>query len=157
MNTQYDSDFFISPIFRQRLSDLISESNYKRAELPKKIGVSKDIIIRSLNMGILPSTKSLIKIADFFSVSIEYLLGLTDSEIFVKLEPPTTFQIRIIELKEQNSVSYFEIASSLGFSRSLFTSWKKFDYIPSLEILYIISRYFNVSIDYLLGRTDDRN
>ena len=148
MSNLPSNDFRVSSTFQKRLIYLLRGDTRKNTEIAKDMSISKDILIRAINAGVIPTTKILIKIADYLD---------TSSEIFVKLEPPTTFQIRIIELKEQNSVSYFEIASSLGFSRSLFTSWKKFDYIPSLEILYIISRYFNVSIDYLLGRTDDRN
>ena len=155
MNSEIE--FRLSLQFSQRLTELVTESGYKKSDLPSLIGISKDIFIRALNIGIIPSTKSLIKIANFFEVSIEYLIGLSDSEYFSMLKSPISFSQRLCKLKSEKRVTSYEIALNLGFSRSLFNSWEKKDYLPSLEIIYSLSRYFDVSIDYLLGRTDDRN
>jgi DNA-binding helix-turn-helix protein len=154
MNT--DIDFKISMIFRNRLADFVAESDDKKTDLPSLIGINKDIFIRALNSGILPSTKTLAKIADFFDTSIEYLIGISENDRFIKLNPPNCFSQRLHELKKEKNVKACKIATDLGFARSLFTSWKKNNYIPSLEIIYSLSCYFHVSIDYLLGRTDDR-
>lgn len=152
-----DNDFKISSTFQSRLNDLVNETPYKKSELPKRIGIAKDILIKALNIGLLPSTKSLVVIADFFNVSLDYLLGLTDDDYFEKALQAKTFQQRLDELKRLKKVTYCKIATELGFSRSLFNTWKKYNYIPSLEIAFSLSDYFDVSLDYLLGRTDVRN
>ena len=156
MENNFEYDFKVSPIFQQRLLDLVIESQISRTKLPSLMGVSQDIMVRALNAGLIPSTKSLIKITDFFSVSIEYLLGFTDQDTFEKSELPSTFFERVNKLKTDKNVSYYEIAKKLGFAKSLFFAWEKYNYVPSLEITYLLSRYFNVSMDYLLGRTDDK-
>lgn len=46
------------------------------------------------------------------------------------------------------------IAKSIGASNSSCTSWKS-GAIPKGDTLLKISNYFNCSIDYLLGRTDN--
>ena len=46
------------------------------------------------------------------------------------------------------------IAAKIGISRSLFNSWEKNNYIPTLEIAYQLANCFESSIDYLLARTD---
>ena len=152
-----DIDFKISSVFRKRLRRLVKDSLYEESELPKLIGIGKDLMIRALSVGMIPSVKSLIKIADFFEVFIGYLLGYTDSDTFVQASPPVTFRQRLVELKREKKVSFCKIATELGFSRSLFNSWEKNNYIPSLEIVYLLSDYFKVSVDYLLGRTDERS
>ncbi len=157
MNQLLDNDFKLSSVFQKRLIELIADSDCNKSELPNLIGISKDIFIRATNVGLLPSTKSLIKIADYFSVSMDYLIGLNDKDYYIKIDESKTFQQRLCELAEENNISYCKLADMLGFSRSLFNSWKRYNYIPSLELVYMLSQYFNVSIDYLLGRTDDRN
>ena len=84
-------------------------------------------------------------------------MGITDNDSYIKAEESQTFRQRIKELKKEKGVSYCEIANTLGFARSLFNSWNTYNYIPSLELIYMLAQYFNVTIDYLLGRTDDRN
>ena len=64
-----DIDFKISSVFRKRLRRLVKDSLYEESELPKLIGIGKDLMIRALSVGMIPSVKSLIKIADFFDLS----------------------------------------------------------------------------------------
>lgn len=156
MNLYVDSDFKISSVFQERLTELVADCECNKSELPSLIGISKDILIRALNIGMFPSTKSLCKIADYFSVSLDFLIGITDNERYIKSEESKTFQQRVSELKKEKGVSYCEIANILGFARSLFNSWNMYNYIPSLELIYMLAQYFNVTMDYLLGRTDDR-
>lgn len=43
----------------------------------------------------------------------------------------------------------------LGISRANVTQWKQHGYVPNAKTLILIADVFNVSVDYLLGRTDD--
>ena len=44
---------------------------------------SKNSFSRAYNYGIVPKTPTLIKIADYFNISIEYLMGITDVELYI--------------------------------------------------------------------------
>ena len=57
-------------------------------------------------------------------------------------------------LKERN-VSRKELCSAIGVTNSNITGWKNGDYAPSIDVVIQIAHYFNVSTDYLLGRTDE--
>ena len=46
------------------------------------------------------------------------------------------------------------VCSTLGFSSATATKWKSGS-VPNGEALLKIAQYFDVSIDYLLGRTDN--
>lgn len=63
----------------------------------------------------------------------------------------TTFE-RIKNLALQRDKSLQQIAEELGFSKNLFYRWKTTS--PKAEDLAKVANYFNVSTDYLLGRTD---
>ncbi|MFQ7078438.1 MAG: helix-turn-helix domain-containing protein [Christensenellaceae bacterium] len=60
------------------------------SDFAKLVGVSKDVISRAVLYGIIPSVRSLIKIADFLNISLEFLLAETDNPYFYKAEQPTT-------------------------------------------------------------------
>lgn len=147
----------LSPEFQKRLAELIEEKGCSKREFAQQVGVSKDVIIRGTMYGIVPSLQSLIKIADSLNLPLEYLLGKSDDAHFYKSETGVTFHTRIVELANEKGVKYSEIAHKMPFPNSYFYDWQREKTLPSLEYLRAIAEYFKVSIDYLLGRTDERD
>ena len=62
------------------------------------------------------------------------------------------FFSRVQQLCSEKGVSITSVALELGFSRSTPTAWKKGN-VPSADAIEKLADYFNVSADYLLGRT----
>ena len=62
---------------------------------------------------------------------------------------------RIKKLSEERGKSIQQVAIDLGFGENYFYRWKKQS--PSSAYLDQVADYFNVSTDYLLGRTDYKN
>lgn len=67
-------------MFNERLRELRTARNITQVELAKSLSVSKQSISNWENDNILPSIEMLVKIADYFSVSTDYLLGLDDKK-----------------------------------------------------------------------------
>jgi transcriptional regulator with XRE-family HTH domain len=65
----------------------------------------------------------------------------------------TVFE-RIKELAKKRSKTIKQVTQDLDYSENYFYSLKSGKQ-PSAEKLNEIAEYFNVSVDYLLGRTDD--
>lgn len=152
MSKDNNIDFSVSTTFQERLSKAFSGDERSNVEIAKEIGISKDVFIRALKAGLIPSTRTLIKIADHLEASIDYLLGLSDDNPQRKTLDDVSFLERLEELKILTNKKYGAIASAVGISRSQFNLWKQKNYIPSLEICYQLALYFNVTIDYLLAR-----
>lgn len=147
----------ISPNFQNRFIELVDnleESN--KASIAKQMNVNYVTFSKIYNYGILPKVVILIRIADFFNISIEYLLSKTNDEYFDKAQNPKTFIERLDELKEKNGIkNYNELGSKVHIHRNSFYEWERENHLPTIEFLELLADYFNVSIDYLLGRTDD--
>ncbi|WP_286167136.1 helix-turn-helix transcriptional regulator [Clostridium sp. D33t1_170424_F3] len=62
-------------MFAVRLKCLRKSQGLNQVELAKKIGVKKQSISNWENDNILPSIEMLVRIADYFQVSTDYLLG----------------------------------------------------------------------------------
>lgn len=62
---------------------------------------------------------------------------------------------KIKELSKKRGISVRELEKRLGFSNGYFSKWKSVS--PNSEGLQKVADYFNVSVDYLLGREDDPN
>lgn len=58
-------------------------------------------------------------------------------------------------LKETNKTAY-QVSKETGISTATFSNWKNGNYSPKAEKLKILADYFGVSIDYLVGRSDER-
>ena len=61
--------------FGERLKELRQEKNIGQVELAAKIGVSKGIISLWEQSKREPTLSSLVAIADYFSITIDYLIG----------------------------------------------------------------------------------
>ncbi len=146
----------VSEKFQKRIKQIIDEQECDKKDFPKFVGVSKDVIIRATKYGIIPSLKSLIKIADKVNVSLPYLLGETDNNDFYLAENPTTFHIRLEQLANERGEKYSTISNKMPFAYNSLYEWIRTGCLPSLEYIRPLAAYFKVSIDYLLGRTDDR-
>lgn len=62
---------------------------------------------------------------------------------------------RIKKLREEENISQTELAKEIGIAKNTLCQYEKNKANPSLEIILQIADYFNVSVDYLLGRADD--
>ena len=144
----------ISLSFQKRFKSLLEESDYSRTEIAKLIPLSQSTLSNALTYGIIPSTKTLIKIANFFDISINFLLGKTDIEDFYKSSSTASFLSRFESLCSEKKVTHYKVASDCLFDKSNISRWISKGFLPELEILELLCDYFNVSPDYLLGRTD---
>ncbi|MCS5696072.1 helix-turn-helix domain-containing protein [Desulfofundulus thermocisternus] len=67
-----------------------------------------------------------------------------------------TFAIRLKQLRKQNNVSMQKLAEALNLkSKAAISQFENCVNLPSLDTLVALADFFDVSIDFLLGRTDN--
>jgi len=79
-----------------RIKELREVRHFSQVELADVLHVSKQSISNWENGNILPSVEMVIKIAEFFSVSTDYLLGL-DSRQYLEITDLTDSQLAHIQ------------------------------------------------------------
>jgi len=67
------------------------------------------------------------------------------------------FSKRLKELRTQKGIYQKELAEVLGVSRPTITQYEQGKRNPDTDMLNNIADYFEVSVDYLLGRTNKKN
>lgn len=65
-----------------------------------------------------------------------------------------TFTERLKELRKKNKLTQEELAKALGVSRGAYASWENGRRKPDFLQLSNIANFFDVSIDYLVGRVN---
>lgn len=63
---------------------------------------------------------------------------------------------RLIQLRKENKVTQEDIAKILGISRQAYSNYELGNREPDIDVLKKIAEYYDVSIDYLLERTDKK-
>lgn len=63
------------------------------------------------------------------------------------------FAYKLKELRKEKKIRQIDLADYLGFCRSTITNYEQGIRFPSLDVLCKIADFFNVSLDYLLGRS----
>ncbi len=58
---------------------------------------------------------------------------------------------RIKSLRVERGIGQNKLAEDLCLSNASISYWETGKQIPSAEVIYKLSKYFNVSADYLLG------
>ena len=65
------------------------------------------------------------------------------------------FAERLLELRSERGISQAKLAKELGVSFSVVCYWETDRSEPTAVNIVKVADYFNVSADYLLGRTED--
>lgn len=65
--------------------------------------------------------------------------------------------IKIEELRKKMGLSQEDLAKKLNMTQQRISAYEKGKREPDLETLKLFADFFNVSTDYLLGKTDIRN
>ena len=64
-------------------------------------------------------------------------------------------KFRLKELRKRKKISQLKLAMDLGMNQNSISRYENLERQADYETLIRIADYFNVSIDYLLGRTDE--
>ena len=62
---------------------------------------------------------------------------------------------RLVELKDSKGYLQKDIAKSSGLSLRTYPRYEKGQVQPTLPVLIALADFFDISIDYLVGRSDD--
>lgn len=65
------------------------------------------------------------------------------------------FCARVLELRLKAGIGQIELAKVTGVGRTAISMIENGQRAASIETIVALADYFNVSIDYLVGRTDD--
>lgn len=137
--------------FQERLQELLTDNELSRLQLSKNIGISFETLNGYFNKDFYPELSVAIKISDYFRCSLQYLMGLTD-EYCAHDDNYLSFAETIKKLLRDNGVSIEQLMKSLDMSEANFYRWQSGKTNPSMGSLIMLAEYFDVSIDYLIGR-----
>lgn len=139
--------------FHERLAGLIIESETSVQDLSEKYGFSLSALYKWLRGVCYPSFDNLVLLADNFGCSADYLLGLKDDEVeYTANEQRQPFDVLFSDLLKEKNVSEYRLVKQTGLARSKVDEWRKAASLPSVESLVLVAKFFDVTVDRLVGR-----
>ncbi len=135
--------------FQERLKELLEDYNLSRLALANKLSISSTTINGYFNKNYYPTIEIALNIAKFFNCSLDYLFGLTDSLSPLSLKT-SNFVNRFNFLIKLKNNSIAKTMKELSMSEYNYYRWKK-GQLPKTNKLLDIVKYFNTSLDFILG------
>jgi len=140
--------------FSDRLKELMFYHNdIKSEKLAVAIGVTGSTIRSWCNGTRSIYLSNALKLADFFTCSLDFLAGLTEERITVspKICPPFYDNLRKV-MKEKGITRYYLTTRTEVFDSS-FTKWKNGADVQ-IETAIYLAKQLDCSLDHLVGRED---
>lgn len=140
--------------FAESLAELIEENNLTPAKLADSIGCGRGTISRYLHAQKMPRIQLLVRLADFFHCSTDYLLGRETEKYPRVFYPCPSFQERLPVLCQQLKITKYKLQKETGIAESAIYSWQRGTESPTLENILKIADTFNCTVDFIIGRSN---
>ncbi len=139
--------------FSERLKELMFDCGQIKSEaLAKQLKVSGPTVRSWMNEKRDITLANAVKVADFFECSLDYLAGLSEVDHKVTAHPLPPFYENLRKVMAEQGVTRYQIAKNV-VADVFFTKWARGG-MPMLYTVCKLAQYLNVSLDYLVGRTD---
>ena len=138
--------------FVEKLKEMMADENLTQIELSKRTGIIHTTLSGLLSGKHTPNYKSFVNIMLYFDCSADYLLGLTEIHTEEKLYMPVAFNQNLRKILGEKEISQEKLKRDLSISGSVLFKWLKGRAQPSMHSLIELARYFDCSVDYLIGR-----
>ena len=139
--------------FAERLSELMDEANLTTSKLTANIGCGKNAI-NLYKKGELPSLSILLRLADYFQCTTDFLLGLTDESTAKTFLPVPPFSERLPFLLQHFGISAYKLQKMTGIAEKTISDWKKGVNGPALDSVIRIAEKLECSVEFVIGRTN---
>ena len=141
----------------KRIDDLRTDNDLKIRNIAEILGISVDNYFDYANGRSNFPLDKLNKLVNYFKVSFDYITGLSDiknyydGDINIKL-----LRERIKMIRKNNDLSQEEAAHIIGDKQSTCWNYESGRSIIPISKLYLLAKYYNISIDYFVGKTDNK-
>ncbi len=134
--------------YYELILDAINEAGKSIKDLEKSGILGKNTFYIFKNSA--PSLNTMLEIANFLNMNVDYILNRDDYNNFKKYSlPQTKFYLNLKTMLGEN-LSQVKVCKDLGISRTNFSRWKN-GTNPTMSKLISLANYLNCNIDDLLS------
>lgn len=144
---------------KNRLELLRDEKELKAKDIANYLKVGESSYSEWENNKSPIPTKRIIELANFYEVNIDYMLKLSNSKYKIdKINNINLILIgtRLKNIRKELGLTLRDLGNKLNCSYSAIGSYERGERLINCEILISFAKYSKHSIDYILGRTNNK-
>ncbi len=138
--------------FAEKLDELMFDENINGKELADILGISKQQIYYVLNGKRMPSLDVLVRAANHFSCTTDFLLGREPESKAKTFRPVPPFPQQLAFLLDYFHVIKYRLCKEVPITHSVIYNWQRGKFAPSLDYIIKLADYFGCSVDFVIGR-----
>lgn len=145
-------------MYKEQIKYLRELNEVTQEELSNAIGIIRGSYSHYETENNIIPIKHLNSICNYFNVSLDYIFGFTKTFNYSKTNKNIDNIIsgtRLKEFRKENNLTQSKLASILNTVHPVITNYEKGKNIIATPFLYTICKKYNISADYLLGKTDN--
>lgn len=143
--------------FATKYKELREDFNKKQGDIAEILKVKTNTYSKWENLiNDMPFEKAN-ELANYYHTTLDYLLGLSNNHkqisqpLFIDWNIVAT---RLAELRKRNNLSQQILSEKLGFPQTTYSQYETGKRKPTTLKILIIALYYNISIDYIAGRSE---
>lgn len=139
-------------MFGDRLTKLRNEKNISMKQCAYELDIPYTTYVSYEKNEREPKAKQLMKIANYFDVSLDFLLGRTKSQ---NIRYNLASNLNKLLTENKSFITKKQLSQLLGVTPSAITNWTKGSNSPDIELLVKICDIFKIDINELIGISSD--
>lgn len=141
--------------FSERLKELMFDNELSYENLATQTAINIDYIYgwTSKKNQSLPTVANLVKLANCFNCTLEFLLGIAEDSYcnsFLQELPPLATRLKIVIAKYNYNL--YKLGMATNTSTTTYYRWLNGKAYPNIESLIKIANELDCTLDYLIGR-----
>ena len=140
-----------------KIKDLREEYDLTQLKMAEIMNVSKSNYARWETNESIITLKHLNNLCNYFNVSMDYITGLSKEKNYIIINKKLNKELigkRLKEFRENNNLTQEELAKQINTSHSTISAYESGKTMLLTAFAYDICKKYNISLDYLCGRTD---
>lgn len=144
----------------QRLVETREDFNLKQKDIANILNITQQSYSLWENGTKIIPLKHLNSLCNYYNVSMDYVLGLSNTRHYDVINTDINKSLigkRLREFRIENNITQTELAKLLNTTHSTISAYESGKTTILTAFAYEICKKYNISMDYLCGRTNAKN
>ena len=145
--------------YEERLKDLRYEKDLKQNDVAKILNISRALYSQYETYEKIIPLAHLNSLANYFNVSVDYLLGLTDIKCYERYNKidinKEVVGLNLKKFRKDKNITLVKLAEILNTSHSTLSAYESGKTLILTSFLYTICKKYKISADYLLDKIEE--
>lgn len=142
--------------YENKLKEIREEQNLSQEEVATILNIKRSTYGHYETEYQTIPINHLINFCEHFNISIDYIFNFSKKKTLnYKKTEKKTIGNRLKEIRKENKLTQEKLAKILNTTKSVISGYEHGRYLIATPFLYTICKKYNISADYLLGKTDE--